>query len=138
MKPGFTNFMRVRKGDVLATDVRGEVRAPRTGRVFMPLYQAQGDDGFFIVKRVSSVFWKASTVARWLKLRRFVGALPGVRKVPRADSFVVDTRLARFLRRQLFATLGYRRTKEVGACVVFSKNDVDHDAGIAFASSLGS
>ena len=49
MKPGFSNFEVVRKGDLLAHEREGEIRAPRDGRLLMPLYQKSGNDGFFIV-----------------------------------------------------------------------------------------
>ena len=52
MRPGYRNFMPVRAGEVLADDIRGEVRCPRDGLILMPLYQAQGEDGFFVVEEV--------------------------------------------------------------------------------------
>lgn len=48
MKPGFSTFDRVRRGDLLAQDQNGEIHAPMTGWLLMPLYQGQGEDGFFI------------------------------------------------------------------------------------------
>jgi CBS domain-containing protein len=47
MKPGFRNIDRVKKGEVLARDLRGEVRAPADGVLVLPLYQKLGNDGFF-------------------------------------------------------------------------------------------
>lgn len=52
MKPGFDSFQLVEKGELLAEDKSGEITAPIEGRIFMPLYQAAGDDGFFIVEEV--------------------------------------------------------------------------------------
>jgi len=49
MQPGFGNFNPVRQGDLLAHDHRGPVLAPRDGLLLMPLYQQQGEDGFFLV-----------------------------------------------------------------------------------------
>lgn len=37
------------KGVQLASDNSGEIKAPLDGKIFMPLYQKQGNDGFFIV-----------------------------------------------------------------------------------------
>ncbi len=45
----FRNFQPVRKGDILAHDRHGAIVAPQDCRVLMPLYQAQGSDGFFLV-----------------------------------------------------------------------------------------
>jgi succinylglutamate desuccinylase len=45
----FRNFQPVRKGEILAQDRNGFIAAPQDCRVLMPLYQAQGSDGFFLV-----------------------------------------------------------------------------------------
>lgn len=52
MKPGFENFQRVERGQLLAEDKKGLIHAPMNGFIFMPLYQNTGDDGFFIVEEV--------------------------------------------------------------------------------------
>ncbi len=52
MEPNYENFQPVSKGALLATDKNGEITAPEDALVLMPLYQKQGDDGFFLVKKV--------------------------------------------------------------------------------------
>ena len=52
MKPGFDSFQPVNKGQLLAEDREGMITAPIGGRIFMPLYQNIGNDGFFIVEEV--------------------------------------------------------------------------------------
>lgn len=52
MRAGFASFQPVRVGQILADDRRGPIRAPRSGLVFLPLYQDQGTDGFFLVEPV--------------------------------------------------------------------------------------
>lgn len=54
MLPGFRNFQRVEKGQLLAKNKTGEIRAIESGLILMPLYQKQGSDGFFIIKEVRS------------------------------------------------------------------------------------
>lgn len=49
MNPGYRNFQPIKKDEVLASDQHGPVKAKIEGRILMPLYQAQGEDGFFIV-----------------------------------------------------------------------------------------
>lgn len=49
MRPGYTNFQPIKKGEWLASDKNGKIRAQCDGYILMPLYQKQGDDGFFIV-----------------------------------------------------------------------------------------
>ncbi len=55
MEPDLVNFQPIRKNQLLARDRSGEIRSPRSGRILMPLYQAQGDDGFFIVDPIEKM-----------------------------------------------------------------------------------
>ncbi len=52
MKPGYSNFQEVKKGEILAEDRHGEIRASKDALVLMPLYQKQGEDGFFLIEKV--------------------------------------------------------------------------------------
>jgi len=52
MMPDFANFQKIRKGQVLAKDKNGEILADMDGRILMPLYQKQGEEGFFIVQEI--------------------------------------------------------------------------------------
>lgn len=52
MRPGFENFQSVKEGEWLADDQTGRIFSPCDGYMLMPLYQEQGDDGFFIVREV--------------------------------------------------------------------------------------
>jgi len=53
MEPGFSNIHPVRAGTLIARDRHGDIRAPEDGLVVMPLYQGQGDDGFFMGRAVA-------------------------------------------------------------------------------------
>ncbi|EAY32097.1 M14 family metallopeptidase [Microscilla marina] len=55
MLPGFKNFSKVTKGQLLAHDCQGEVKSPDDGYLLMPLYQPVGSDGFFLVKGAQAV-----------------------------------------------------------------------------------
>lgn len=50
MRPGYVNFQTVDKEEHLADDIHGPIYAPFDSLILMPLYQAQGSDGFFLVK----------------------------------------------------------------------------------------
>lgn len=52
MEPGYENFQKIEKGELLAKQNGNEVKSEWDARIFMPLYQAQGNDGFFVVKEV--------------------------------------------------------------------------------------
>ena len=53
-RPGFRNFQPVWEGEVVGDDRDGEVAAPKSGRILMPLYQELGEDGFFVVRDVAA------------------------------------------------------------------------------------
>jgi hypothetical protein len=114
MAAGFRNFQRVYAGEVVGHDRSGPIRAPVPGRLFLPLYQTQGDDGFFITREVRPVWLWLSAVLRRLRADRVVRRLPGVDPHPsEADSYVVNRRVARWIVTDLFHLLGFRR--ETGA-----------------------
>lgn len=50
MMPGYQNFQPVKKGEVLAKTKDGPIAAPKDCLILMPLYQQQGEDGFFLVE----------------------------------------------------------------------------------------
>ena len=52
MLPGFSNFMEIEKGQLLAYDKEGPITAPHDSLMLMPLYQNQGEDGFFLLEEV--------------------------------------------------------------------------------------
>ncbi len=52
MEPGFKNFQKIEKGQLLAKKNGEEVKSEWNANIFMPLYQSQGNDGFFVVQEV--------------------------------------------------------------------------------------
>ena len=126
MEPGFTNFQRVRRGQLLARDRRGGIMARETGLVLLPLYQALGDDGFFLGREVRKFWLSLSALLRWLKIGNFVYLLPGVRRDPLDENFlIVNTRIARILPLQIFHLLGLRRRRWVGNHLIVSRRAFD-------------
>jgi hypothetical protein len=110
MRPGFENFEPVHKEDLLAISNGKEIKAPRTGRIFMPLYQELGEDGFFILKKISKFWLGASITARKLKINHFLRLIPGVRKDPTNNfTLIVNPRVARFKTIPIFHLFGYRQ-----------------------------
>lgn len=53
MEPNFKNFQKLKKGELLAHQNGEPIYSNWDDYIFMPLYQSQGNDGFFIVKEVS-------------------------------------------------------------------------------------
>ncbi len=122
MEPGFVNFAPVKKGALLARDRRGEVRAPADCLVLLPLYQALGDDGFFLARAVPA-FWLG--VARWLRALRvdaLVRLLPGVRIAPEdPDTILVNPAVARWFVTEVFHLLGFRKEQRRGDKLAFTR-----------------
>jgi succinylglutamate desuccinylase len=52
MLPNYRNFQEIEKGQQLAKDRNGPIHASDDGLILMPLYQEQGDDGFFLIRTV--------------------------------------------------------------------------------------
>ncbi len=52
MRPGYQNFQRVAAKEIIAEDRKGVIRAQKDALILMPLYQAQGNDGFFLIEEV--------------------------------------------------------------------------------------
>jgi succinylglutamate desuccinylase len=126
MEPGFANFDPIERGQLLARDVRGEIRAPEAGLVLLPLYQGQGNDGFFLGREVRPVRLRASAALRRLGIGRLLPALPGVRRHPvRRQVLVVDTRLARWRSLEILRLLGYRKLRRQGALLLVSRRRYD-------------
>ena len=53
MQPGYENFQKIEKGELLAKQNGKEVLSEWDAYIFMPLYQSQGNDGFFVVQEVN-------------------------------------------------------------------------------------
>lgn len=107
MKHGFKNFDPIKKGELLAIEEGEEVTAPIHGRIFMPLYQQTGNDGFFIIREISPFWLTVSAYLRKSFIHRFLKYLPGVSESGK-NSLKIDLRVAKFLVRDIFHLLGYR------------------------------
>jgi succinylglutamate desuccinylase len=126
MLPGFRSFKPVAAGQVVARDRRGDVAVDRSGMILMPLYQEQGQDGYFLVKEIRPFWLKLSEYLRRLRLDRLLGLLPGVTGHPTmADGFTIDRRWARWWALELFHLLGYRRYGEARRYLVMARRGHD-------------
>ncbi len=116
MLPGYENFQRTRRGELLARDARGPIHSTEDGMILMPLYQDQGADGFFVIRRVNRIWLTVSAWVRRIRLDRIVHWLPGVRRHPELPGvFYVDRSRARWLALQIFHLLGFRRRARAGS-----------------------
>ncbi|MGB5238453.1 MAG: succinylglutamate desuccinylase/aspartoacylase family protein [Flavobacteriaceae bacterium] len=109
MLPGFKSFDPIQEGTKLASHNGKQLETDKNTIVFMPLYQEQGEEGFFLIRRIPKWILKLSAGMRKLRMDRFLTWLPGVYWAsPTKDQLMVNLRIARFLSKPLFHLLGYR------------------------------
>lgn len=122
MMPGFRNLQQVRRGELLARCGNREIRASADGLLLLPLYQDQGDDGFFLCRRVRTAWLHLSALLRKLRLGSGVHLLPGVRRHPELPGTLeVDTRIAHWYPLEVFHLLGFRKRRSGEKRLVVSR-----------------
>lgn len=124
MLSDFKNFDAIQKHQVLAVSDRQEIKAKMSGRILMPLYQKQGKEGFFIVRKISKFWLWLSSVARLLKLHHILRILPGIRQdTEHKYTLIVNPKTARFLATEVFHLFGYRKKIAKNGKLHFIKRD---------------
>jgi hypothetical protein len=122
MLPGLASFTPVVANQVVAHDARGPVHAPHAALLLMPRYQAQGDDGYFLVREIRPIWLKVSEWLRRAGVPHLVPYLPGVRRDPaRPELLVVDPRVARTRVAEVMHLCGFRRRASPDQRYVFSR-----------------
>lgn len=124
MRPGFVNFDPVPKRAKLADFRHEELKSHAAGRIFLPLYQEQGEDGFFLARPVNAIWLAVSAFLRRIGAPALAPYLPGVSVHPeRKNTLVVNTRIARFFTRRIFHLLGYRLDGVEGTKLTVQRRD---------------
>jgi succinylglutamate desuccinylase len=115
MKDGFANFQPVKKGEVVARNQHRFIKAPRQGRIFMPLYQSLGKDGYFLVKEIDPMWLRISGRTRKWRMEHILRLMPGIaREKRKQDAFMVDKEIAKWRVLSFFHLLGYRKVTDNG------------------------
>lgn len=126
MEPGFRSFEAVSRGELLARDRSGDITARESGLILMPLYQALGDDGFFLAREVKRFWLNLSALLRRFGIGNVMPLLPGVRRDrSNADVLIINTRIARLLPLQIFHLLGFRKLRWVDNSLIVSRRAYD-------------
>ena len=124
MCKGYKNFQEIIRYETLAYSNGNEIEAKQRGKIFMPLYQKLGDDGFFIISRISKFWLRASRIARKLRFHQLLRLLPGVKSDKRnKHMLIVNPKTARFLTTEIFHLFGYRKKVIKGNKYYFIKRD---------------
>jgi predicted deacylase len=127
MEPGYANFDEIPAGTVVARDRNGPLKSLQRSRMLLPLYQAQGNDGYFLVSAIQPIWLALSALMRRSGLPGLMHWLPGVKKhSSRKDTLVVDTRIGRIVPLKVFHLMGYRRVRWQGHILLVSRRRFDN------------
>lgn len=109
MYNGFKSFGKVSMGTPIAIHNEREIKAEKDTILFMPLYQDQGEEGFFLIQPIPKWALKLSVFLRKIKFDTFLTYLLGVSwSDDKKGSLSVNTKVARFFTKSFFHLLGYR------------------------------
>lgn len=112
MRKGLESFQKVSQGTLLAVQNKVKLYAEADTILFMPLYQQQGAEGFFLIRHTPKWALKTSTVFRYFKLDSLLTFLPGISwSDHKKQSLMVNLSMARFFAKSFFHLLGYRNRK---------------------------
>ena len=112
MCPGFINFQEIPKGSQLAMVDGVALKTTKKRQIFMPLYQKQGNEGFYFIRPIPKFFLWLSRELRRFRIDHILVALPGVKwRDERKDTLVVNQNIARFFAKSFLHLLGYRARK---------------------------
>lgn len=126
MDPGYENFHSVKKNQHLAKNINGDLSAPESGRIFLPLYQEMGDDGYFIIREIKLFWLKVSAKLRTYKAECFIKYFPGIHMDKKdCHTFKVNAKIGRWFIKDLFHLLGFRRSSVMDRYVYFTRRKFD-------------
>lgn len=109
MLNGFKSFQPIRKGTSLAIQNKEKIYAEEDTILFMPLYQKQGAEGFFLIQKIPKWALRLSAWLRKSKSDRLLTLLPGISwQNDKRESLIVNLSVARFFTKSFFHLLGYR------------------------------
>ena len=77
MLEGFKSFQHVSKNTVLAISNDKPLRSQYNAKIFMPLYQKKGKEGFFIIKQIPPFFLNLSSFFKAIQSRSITSASSG-------------------------------------------------------------
>lgn len=124
MRPGFQSFQPIRAGVELADQDGQTLVAGEDALMLMPLYQAQGEDGYFLARPVKRFWLRLSALLRRTGLDHLVPLLPGVRRATgERGVLLVDPRVARFRTRDVLHLFGFRQGQGRGETLVFHRRE---------------
>ena len=109
MMEGFRSFEEVIQGTPLAIEKDEFILAEKDAIIFMPLYQEQGEEGFFLIRKLPIWVLALSALLRRTRFGSLLQVLPGVSWANKEkELLLVNTKIAQFFTKPFFHLLGYR------------------------------
>ncbi|MBT8302945.1 MAG: succinylglutamate desuccinylase/aspartoacylase family protein [Bacteroidia bacterium] len=109
MQPELKSFQEIEKGLFLATNNKERIYSAYNARLFMPLYQNQGSEGFFVIRKIKPFYLKISAIMRNWKMDGLLVLLPGINWEDESrKTLIANLRIVKFLAKPIFHLLGYR------------------------------
>ncbi|WP_400075719.1 succinylglutamate desuccinylase/aspartoacylase family protein [Winogradskyella sp. R77965] len=109
MKNGFESFQNIKKGTLLAITDGNKIYSDYTAKLFMPLYQKSGNDGFFIIRPIPRFFLKLSELLRNTGADVLLTLLPGISWYNKEKGILkANLNVTRFMAKSIFHLFGYR------------------------------
>lgn len=124
MKPGYLNLQSVKKKEVMATSNGRDIKALFNGLIFMPLYQKHGAEGFYIIRRIASVWIELSRKLRLFKHHDKLHWLLGVKKINENPlTYMVDEQITFMWAIEVFHLLGYIKVRQEGPFLYMTRRE---------------
>ncbi len=106
---GAQSFEHLKKGTEFARYNGEVISAEKDTILFMPLYQDQGEEGFFLIRKIPKWALRFSAFLRHIRFDNFLTWLPGINRVSeKSESLMVNLNVARFFSKPFFHLVGYR------------------------------
>jgi hypothetical protein len=106
---GAQSFEHLDEGTRFARHNGEVITAEKDTILFMPLYQDQGEEGFFLIRKIPKWALWFSAFLRHIRFDNFLTLLPGVNRISeKSESLMVNLKVARFFSKPFFHLLGYR------------------------------
>ena len=109
MEDGFKSFQDINAHTVLAISNGEPVKAKYKAKIFMPLYQSKGQEGFFLIQHINPFFLNLSVFLRRFRVDNLLSWLPGVSwENEDKNALLVNLKVTKFFAKSLFHLLGFR------------------------------
>ena len=119
----YRNFQPIRKGEKLALHNQRIIKSPDDYTIFMPLYQDQGEDGFFFIKPITYLRLKIISMLRKSSLQERLIPKDNVVQSDR-NTLIIDKIGIKGYQLKLLHLLGFRKRKNInGKKAIYKRNE---------------